>query len=163
MADAKKITLLGKELEVNVTSKGQAYANMRKGDFDAILDEKGITAAVRKSVTKAQDEIISEVSKAETEFLLAANKGKKEDDPSFIKSFDARLGANNFSMSVKKVVHTCNKGNAPGTNKPYENHIYGRTIVTLNYEAAAEMRKEGGQFDTEAKQFEKALTALAKK
>ncbi len=159
MAEAKKptIDILGHTLDVNITNKGQAYATLRKADFDAVLDEKGVTSEVRKCVTKAQDEIISEVSKAETKFLLEANKGKKEDDPTFIKSFDARLGANNFSMSVKKVVHTFSSGKAPGTGKPYEKHDYGRTIVTLNYEAAAELRKEGGQFDLEAKQFEKAL------
>ena len=158
MAEAKKtIELFGHKLDVNVTNKGAAYASLRKADFDAVLEEKGVTSKVRECVTKAQDEIISEVSKAETKFLLDANKGKKEDDPDFIKSFDARLGANNFSMSVKKVVHSVSSGKAPITGKPYETHHYGRTIVTLNYEAAAEMRKEGGQFDLEAKQFEKAL------
>ena len=154
------IKLLGKELEVTVKKTGDAFATMHKGDFDAVLAEKGVTKEVREVLTKANDEIVSEVSKAETEFLLAANKGKKEDDPSFIRSFDARLGAGNFSMSVKKIPHQVHTGKDIKTGKPYESHKWGRTVVTLNFMASAEFRKEGGQADQEAKKF---MDALSKK
>lgn len=156
-AKAQTIKLLGKELEVTVKKGGDAFATMRKGDFDAVLESKGVTKEVRDTIIKANDEIVSEVSKAETDFLLAANKGKKEDDPTFIKSFDARLGAGNFSMSVKKIPHSVHSGKDIKTGKPYETHKWGRTIVTFNYQASADFRKEGGQADKEAEAFMKAL------
>ena len=74
--------------------------------------------------------------------------------------FDARLGAGNFSMSVKKIPHQVHTGKDIKTGKPYESHKWGRTIVTLNFMASAEFRKEGGQADQEAKKF---MDALSKK
>ena len=163
MADKPKtIKFLGKECEVTVKKDGNAFASMHKGDFDTVLAEKGVTKEVRDVCTKAVDDIVSEVSAAETEFLLAANKGLKEDDPKYVKSFEARLGSGNFAMTVSKVPHKVHTGTDIKTKEPYETHKYGITKFSVQFIAAPEFRKEGGQADKEAEAFMKSLGAKKK-
>ena len=164
MADKKPetIDILGKQCEVTIKKDGNAFSTLHKGDFDAVLAEKGVTKEVRDVCTKAVDDIVSEVSKAETEFLIAHNKGLKEDDPKYVKSFEARLGSGNFSMSVSKIPHKVHTGTDIKTGKPYETHKYGITKFTVNVIAAPEFRKEGGQSDKEAEAFMKSLGAKKK-
>lgn len=161
MADAKdkveKVTVLGKELELTVKKGGDAVVTMRKGDFDAILADKGVTKEVRETVRKAHDEIVSDVLKFEKDYLLKANKGKKEDAEGFIKSLETRLGAGDGSMAVKLVPHKVHTGKDIKTGVGYESHKWGVATVTLNYAYAAEARREGGLLDEISKSFEKAL------
>ena len=153
----EKVALLGKELDLTVKKGGDAVVTMRKGDFDSILADKGVTKEVRETVRKAHDEIVDEVAKFESDYLLKANKGKKEDSDGFVKSLEVRLGAGDGSMAVKMVPHKVHTGKDIKTGKPYTTHRYGVTTVTLNYSFAAEMRKEGGKLDQYATAFEKAM------
>ena len=157
-ATVSKVTVLGKELELTVKKSGDGVITMRKGDFDSILADKGVTKEVRDTVRKAHDEIVDEVTKFETEYLLKANKGKKEDSDGFIRSLETRLGAGDGSMVVKMVPHKVHTGKDIKTGKPYTTHKYGVATVTLNYSFAAELRKEGGKLDEYAKSFEKAMS-----
>lgn len=161
MADAKKepekVKLLGKELELTVKSGGDAVVTMRKGDFDDILKEKGVTKEVRDVVRSAHDAVVSEVTKFEKDYLLKANKGIKEDDPKFIKSLEARLGNGDGSMTIKMIPHKVHTGKDIKSGKPYTTHTYGKVITTLNYSYCQEMRKEGGELDQIAAAFEKQL------
>jgi len=163
MADAKdkveKVTVLGKELELTVKKSGDAVVTMRKGDFDAILADKGVTKEVRETVRKAHDEIVADVLKFEKDYLLKTNKGKKEDAEGFVKSLETRLGAGDGSMAVKLVPHKVHTGKDLKTQQPYTSHKWGVATVTLNYQFANTVRAEGGLLDEMSKAFEKALPA----
>ena len=159
MAEATtKVNLLGKELELTVKKGGDAVVTMRKGDFDAVLADKGVTKEVRDTVRKAHDEIVDEVAKFEKDYLLKANKGKKEDADGFIKSLETRLGAGDGSMAVKMTPHKVHTGKDIKTGKAYTVHKYGVMTVTLNYSFAAEARKEGGLLDQISSDFEKSMS-----
>ena len=153
----EKVTLLGKELELTVKKGGDAVINMRKGDFDSVLADKGVTKEVRETVRKAHDEITADVLKFEQDYLLKANKGKKEDASDYIKSIETRLGAGDGSMAIKLVPHKVHNGKDIKSGKPYTTHKFGVATVTLNYQFAAEVRKEGGLLDSMSKAFEKSL------
>lgn len=153
----EKVTVLGKELELTVKSGGDAVVTMRKGDFDSVLAEKGVTKEVRDTVRKAHDEIVSDVLKFEQDYLLKANKGKKEDGDGYIKSLETRLGAGDGSMAVKLTPHKVHTGKDIKSGKPYTTHRFGVASVTLNYAYASEVRREGGLLDDISKSFEKAL------
>lgn len=153
----EKVTVLGKELELTVKKGGDAVVSMRKGDFDSVLADKGVTKEVRETVRKAHDEIVADVLKFEQDYLLKANKGKKENDESFIKSLETRLGSGDGSMAVKLTPHKVHTGKDIKTGKPYTTHKFGVASVTLNYQFASEVRKEGGVLDQMSSAFEKAL------
>lgn len=155
--ETTKVKVLGKDLELTVKKSGDAVVSMKKGDFDQILADKGVTKEVRETVRKAHDEIVEEVVKFEKDYILKANKGKKEDDPSYIKSLETRLGSGDSSMAIKTTPHKVHTGKDIKTGEPYTTHKYGVVSVTLNYQYANEMRREGGLLDTVASDFEKAL------
>ena len=159
---AEKVTLLGKELELTHKSGGDAVVTMRKGDFDSVLAEKGVTKEVRETVRKAHDEIVSDVLKFEQDYLLKANKGKKEGDAGFVKSLEARLGAGDSSMAVKLTPHKVHTGKDIKSGAPYTTHKWGVASVTLNYQFASDLRKEGGALDQISKSFEKAMGGAKK-
>ena len=131
--------------------------NMRKGDFDAVLADKGVTKEVRETVRKAHDEITADVLKFEQDYLLKANRGKKEDAADYIKSIETRLGAGDGSMAIKLVPHKVHNGKDIRTGKSYCTHKFGVAQVTLNYQFASDLRKEGGLLDQMASAFEKSL------
>lgn len=152
-----KVNLLGKELELTVKSGGDAVISMRKGDFDAVLAEKGVTKEVRETVRKAHDEIVADVLKFESDYLQKANKGKKEDNEKYIKSLETRLGSGDGSMAIKLTPHKVHTGKDIRTGKAYTTHKYGVASVTLNYAYAADVRREGGLLDQISKDFAKSL------
>lgn len=163
MAEKEKtetVKVLGHDLELTIKKSGDAVATMRKGDFDAILADKGVTKEVRDVTRKAHDEIVAEVLKTEKDFLLKANKGKKEDAEGFVKSFETRLGAGDGSMAIKLTPHKVHTGKDIKTGEPYTAHRWGVATVTLNYAFASELRKADGELDQISKAFE---TAMSKK
>lgn len=147
-SDVKTIAVkvLGKDLECKVNQKKQeAVVTMNKGDFDAILAEKGVTKEVRDTVRKAHDDIVCGVEQFEHDFLKSQNKGKKEGAEGFVKSIETRLGKGDGAMSVKKIFHQVHKGMDMNTKKEFEKHHWGRTIVTLDYQFAKELKAADGQ------------------
>lgn len=154
------IKILGQDLELTVKTNGDAVVNMKKADFDAVLEEKGVTKEVRKVVQKAHDDIAQDVLRSERDWLLKINKGVKENDPKFVRSVEARLGGTgDGSMAIKLTGHKAHNGVDLKTHKPYTTHKWGTASITINYSPCPEMRKEGGLLDELSKQFEKAIPA----
>lgn len=160
MEKPETLKILGKDLDLTVKTNGEAVVSMKKSDFDSVLESKGVTKEVRKTVQQAHDEITSDVLKAENDWLLKANKGKKETDPKFIKSIEARLGGTgDGSMAIKLTAHKVHNGVDLKTKKPYSTHKWGVASVTLNYSLAADVRREGGLMEQIANDWKKALPA----
>lgn len=155
---AGSLKILGQDLELTVKTNGEAVVSMKKADFDSILESKGVTKEVRKTVQAAHDEITADVLKAENEWLLKTNKGIKEDDPKFVKSIEARLGGSgDGSMAIKLTGHKVHTGKDIRSGKSYESHKWGIASVTLNYALASDLRKEGGMLDQISAAWQKAL------
>ena len=161
MAEAKEtkdtVEFLGKSCQVTRTDKGTTEKiTMSKGDFDAVLEERGVTAEVRKVVKAAHDDIFKKVAELSRDRLLSVNKGKKLDDPDFVQRSYVVLGKGDGAMETTLDVHKVRTGTDVRTKEPFTKEYWGTFSGTVGATLAQEIRQDGGLLSEISTAFEKA-------
>jgi hypothetical protein len=149
MADKEKETaetveFMGKTCKIVTKTNGTEKVIMSKNDFDAILNEKGVTPQMRDKIRQVDDEIVQEALKFSSERLLKANKGLKDDDPKFISKGQMILGQGSGSITTTITPHRVWNGVDRETKKPISRDYYGEVEVTKGYAFGHDARKPGG-------------------
>lgn len=149
------VQFMDKECVVTTHSDGTERIQMRKGDYESILDGFGITKEVRAKQKEVDDIITENAAKFLDKRLHKLNKGKKETDESFIRKSELALGGGNTAMRFSMMPIKRHTSVDLKTGEKRETVTGGVFRVTKCYQFAQKMREEGGLLDQIAQGFEK--------
>ena len=143
-ANAETVEFMGKTCKVVRKTNGTEKISMSKQDFDAILNDRGVTQQMRDKIREVDDEIVKEALKFSSDRLLKANKGLKDDDPKFVQKGVMILGSGSGSITTTITPHRVWNGVDRETQKPIHRDYYGEVEVTKAYAFGHDARKPGG-------------------
>ena len=153
------VQFMDKECVVTTHSDGTERIQMRKGDYESILDGFGITKEVRAKQREVDDVITENAAKFLEKRLHKINKGKKEDSEGFIKKSELALGGGNTAMKFSMMPVKRHTSVDMKTGEKRETVSCGVFKVTKCYQFAQKMREEGGLLDQIAESFAKDFGA----
>lgn len=123
---------------------GQNLVEGKPGEFSleggqkawhAILEEKGVTEEVRRTVVETVGQLAEECYKVEGQIL----KDNEELDRATI-----NCGTGNFALDTSIVRHRHHSGQHPTTKEPFEADRFAIPSIGLEIRVPGALRKEGG-------------------
>lgn len=140
---AEEIKFLGKKATKTITKDG-IVVDVRKAEYDSLLEEKGITEEVVKSVTAGLQDICSDAVKAAKDISVKSDG----------QNVHVRLGKGNFSQEIDFLARRETNRRNPATNEPIHKIEYGVVKATLNLPWGKAMKGEDGLLVSVAKEME---------
>lgn len=130
---AEEIKFLGKKATKTITKDG-VVIDLRKAEYDSLLEEKGITEEVVKSVTTGLQEIASDAIVAAKDISIKS-KGQ---------NVHVRLGKGSLSQEIEFIARRETNRRNPATNEPIHKIEYGVVKATLNLPWGKAMKGDDG-------------------
>lgn len=152
-SEPTEIKLMGQPAIKTILKDGTIVATMKKANYDAILESKGIT----KEVTKAMESGLHSIAKdaiLEAKDLCLKNDGA---------NVELRLGTGSFSQNIKFTGRKVYNGRNPATGEEIHTVKHGVVDAELNLAWGKEFKGEEGLLAQVANECTAFFEAKAKK
>lgn len=140
---AEEIKFLGQKATKTITKDG-VVIDLRKAEYDSLLEQKGITKEVVQSVTTGLQDICSDAVKAAKDISIKS-KGQ---------NVHVRLGKGAFSQEIDFIARRETNRRNPATNEPIHKVEFGVVKATLNLPWGKTMKGDDGLLAEIAKEME---------